>query len=80
MVTQLEAQLLAQQHIQKYLLACSPATEQDVANALMKLCSVAGVAMSAAVGREEAASRLHGTAAFITSTVGDATIAPGRLH
>jgi hypothetical protein len=72
MVTQQEAEKLAQKHIQDYLNACGLDTVQDAGNALMKLLSVAGVIMCATVGHKEAVERLEGTAAFIAKTQANA--------
>lgn len=65
MVTQQEAEELAKRHMQDYLNACSLNTAADAGNALMKLCSVAGVALCATVGYDEAVARLYATAQFI---------------
>lgn len=65
MVTAKEAEALAQQAIQNYLNSCNLQTVEDAGNALMKLCSVAGLAMCATVGQDEAVARLEGTAAHI---------------
>lgn len=65
MVTPKEAEILAQQAIQTYLNSCHLQTPTDAGNALMKLCSVAGLMMCATVGQQEAVARLEGTAAFI---------------
>lgn len=65
MVTQQEAEQLAQQAIQSYLNACKLQTVEEAGNALMKLVSVAGVMMCAAVGQDDAVARLEGTAAFV---------------
>lgn len=65
MVTQQQAEDLAKEHIQNYLNACKLDTTQDAGNALMKLCSVAGLMMCATVGYREAVERLDGTARFI---------------
>lgn len=65
MVTQREAEALARKHVQDYLNACGLNTVEDAGNALMKLCSVAGVMMVATVGYDDAVARLEGTAAFI---------------
>lgn len=65
MVTPNEAEALAQKHLQAYVNACNCQTPQDVANVLMKVTSVAGIFMSAAVGQDEAVARLQGTAEFI---------------
>jgi hypothetical protein len=69
MVTQQQAEQLAQQKIQEYLNACGLNTVEDAGNALMKLCSVAGVMMVATVGYQDAVNRLEGTAAFIAKTM-----------
>lgn len=69
MVSQQEAEQLAKKHIQDYLNACKLDTTQDAGNALMKLCSVAGVLMVATVGYEDAVNRMEGTAAFIAKTM-----------
>lgn len=69
MVTQQQAEALAKQKIQEYLNACALDTVQDAGNALMKLCSVAGVMMCATVGYDEAVDRLEGTAAFIAKAM-----------
>lgn len=45
--------------------ACNLQTVDDAGNALMKLCSMAGLMMCATVGQEEAVARLEGTAAHI---------------
>ena len=65
MVTQQEAEELAKRHMQDYLNACSLNTVADAGNALMKMCSVAGVALCATVGYDEAVARLYVTAQFI---------------
>lgn len=69
MVTPHEAEALAQKHIQDYLNACSLDSTRDAGNALMKLCSVAGVLMVATVGYQEAVERLEGTTTFIAETM-----------
>lgn len=69
MVSQKEAEVLAKDAVQKYLNACGLETTEDAGNALMKLCSVAGVMMVATVGYEDAVSRLEGTAAFIAKSM-----------
>jgi hypothetical protein len=69
MVTQQEAESLAQKLIQDYLNACKLDTTQDAGNALMKLCSVAGVMMVATVGYQEAVDRMKSTASFIAVTM-----------
>lgn len=70
MVTQQEAEALAKKHMQDYLNACGLDTVEDAGNALMKLCSVAGVMLCATVGYDEAVERLYATAQFIE----------GRMH
>lgn len=46
----------------------TPPTAQEI-NALMKLCSVAGVMMLAIVGYDDAVARLKGTTGFIAKTM-----------
>lgn len=61
MVTQQEAEALAQKHVQDYLNACGLDTAEDAGNALMKLCGVAGVMMCATLAkklRDEAAGKI----------------------
>lgn len=65
MVTPLEAEELAQKFLQDYLNACKLDTTKDAGNALMKMCSVAGVMMVATVGYDDAVQRMYGTAAFV---------------
>ncbi|HDS1207851.1 MULTISPECIES: hypothetical protein [Shewanella] len=65
MISQEEAEELAKKFIQDYLNKCQLDTTKDAGNALMKLCSVAGVMMVATVGYDDAVIRMHGTAAFI---------------
>lgn len=68
MLTAVQAELLAQQHMQEYVNACGCGTPQDVANVLMKLVSMCGLGMCAVVGREEAVARLRGTADYVETT------------
>lgn len=65
MVNQQEAEKLATDAIQNYLNACGLDTVEDASNALMKLVSVAGLAMCAIVGQDDAVARLEGTARHI---------------
>jgi len=65
MVTQKEAEELAIKHLKDYLNACGLITTEDAGNALMKLCSMAGVMMVAAVGHEEAVQRMQGVSGFV---------------
>lgn len=65
MITSQEAEALAIKAMDDYVGQCDCKTDEDVANVLMKLCSVAGVAMSMRVGRIDAVNRLIGTANFI---------------
>lgn len=60
-----EAEELAKKALGEYLTACRMQSRDDLGNALMKLASVVGVYMAANEGREIAAQRLEGTAAFI---------------
>ena len=65
MITEAEAEKLAQQKMQEYVNACGCDTVEDVGNALLKLVSMCGLAMCATVGQHEAVARLEGTAAHI---------------
>lgn len=65
MVSQQQAEELAKKHLQEYLNACGLDTTQDAGNALMKMCSVAGVMMVATVGYDDAVQRMYGTAEFV---------------
>ncbi|MEE7625402.1 hypothetical protein V3O24_04450 [Methylobacter sp. Wu8] len=65
MITPQEAEKLAAETIKNYMNACQLQTTQDAGNALMKLVSMAGLAMCATVGQKEAVDRLQGTAAYI---------------
>lgn len=60
-----QAEELAKKAVGDYLNACHMKDRDGLGNALMKLVSVAGVLMAANEGREIAAQRLEGTAAFI---------------
>lgn len=60
-----QAEALAAKAVGDYLNACDMQSRDDIGNALMKLASVAGALMACAEGREIAAQRLEGTAAFI---------------
>lgn len=65
MISPAAAEALAQEAMQKYVNACNCQNVQDVANALMKLVSMCGLGMCATVGRDEAVSRLQGTADYV---------------
>lgn len=69
MITPDEAEALATTAMQEYIIACECNSREDIANVLMKLVSVCAVGMAAAVGRDEAADRLIGTANFIATTM-----------
>tara|TARA_B100001105_G_C22395766_1_gene446645 strand:+ start:946 stop:1191 length:246 start_codon:yes stop_codon:yes gene_type:complete len=64
-VTQQQAEALATKAITEYLNACDMQSREDIGNVLMKLASVTGLLMACNEGREIAAQRLEGTAAFI---------------
>ncbi len=68
MVTQQEAEALAQNAMQDYVAKCHCDSTEDVGNALMKLVSMCGLGMCATVGQPEAVARLEGTAAYIAKT------------
>ena len=63
-----QAELLANTLVQQYVNKCDCQSQEDVANALMKLASMCGLAMCAVVGRDESVARLQGTTNYISST------------
>jgi len=65
MITQAEAEKLANKAVTDYVNSCHCDTMEDAANALMKLASMCGMAMCAVVGQVEAVARMEGTAAYI---------------
>lgn len=64
-VDQRQAEELAKKAVGDYLTACDMDSRDGLGNALMKLASVVAVMMACNEGREIAAQRLEGTAAFI---------------
>lgn len=58
MITPQEAEKRAHELIEQYVNAASCDTIEDVANVLMKLASLTGLAMAAVVGRDEAVGRM----------------------
>lgn len=64
-----EAEALATKAVSDYLSACRMDNAENTGNYLMKLASVAGVAMSRAEGCDMAAARLMGTASFIAQNM-----------
>lgn len=58
MITPNEADALAHSTIENYMACCHCRTPQDMANVLMKLASMSGLAMMAVVGKEAAIDRL----------------------
>ncbi|GAP37340.1 hypothetical protein ABXN37_19645 [Piscinibacter sakaiensis] len=75
-----EAEALARETVKTYLNACHVGganPREAIGNYLMKLCSVAGVAMAHAEGSETAAARLFGTGQFIATKM---PAEPARLE
>lgn len=72
-----EAELHAIKAVQDYLNSCKMTHQDQIGNYLMKLCSVAGVIMAKAEGRDQAVMRLEGTAAFIAKV---APKSPSAIH
>jgi hypothetical protein len=68
MITEQDAEKLAQAVMQDYVNRCQCNTKEDVANALMKLTSMCGLGMCAVVGKDDAVARLQGTADYIAKT------------
>jgi hypothetical protein len=65
MLSEKEAEDLAGKLVAEYITACDCKSRQDVANVLMKLCSLAGLVMAAGVGAGDAAGRLEATAQYV---------------
>lgn len=65
MLSSSEAEELAGKLVAEYITACGCKSRQDVANVLMKLCSLAGLVMSASVGAQETADRFTATADYV---------------
>lgn len=68
MISPDQAEVMAGAIITQYVNDCGCATQEDVANVLMKLASMCGLGMSAVVGREDAVQRLLGTAQWVQKT------------
>ena len=66
MLTPKKAEQLASKILEDYVNACECKDEQDVANVLMKLVSLCGLAMCAVVGQKEAIERMQGTTNYIS--------------
>lgn len=65
MITPKEAGVLAHQTLEDFVNKCGCKDTQDVANVMMKLVSMCGLGMCAAVGRDEAVDRLQQTTDYI---------------
>lgn len=61
MITPSDAEILATKTIEAYINECQCGSEKDIANVLMKLASMCGLAMCAVVGQEDAVNRMQGT-------------------
>ena len=72
-----ETEVVAVAVVQGFLSACCLTDRSQIADRLMKLCSVAAVTMAQANGAEDAAQRLEGTAEFIRKTM---PAAPARME
>lgn len=68
MITQQEAEALAQKCMQDYIAECKCDDVDEVGKALMTLVSMCGIGMCATVGQQEATARLYKTAAYILKT------------
>ena len=66
MITQKEAEELAKATIENYVSNCHCGDAQDIADVLMKLASMCGLAMCAVVGHIEASERMQDTAKYIS--------------
>lgn len=75
--TPAQAEQLAIQAIDQYLVNCGTPGREAVGNYLMKLVSVAGVLMANAEGSAATHDRLQGTANFILKSM---PAQPGQLY
>lgn len=78
--TQSETEALAIGAVQSFLDACRLTHHDQVADRLMKLCSVAGVVMAQAEGSAGAAARLISTGEFILNKMPAKAAKPGVLQ
>lgn len=65
MITQNDAEALANKVVQDYVNTCNCETEEDMANVLMKLFSMCGLAMVAVSGHSEGVARMVATVEYI---------------
>lgn len=75
-----EAETLAQGTLENYINSCDCKTPQDVANVLMKLISMSGLAMCSVVGQQEAVARLQGTTNRIAKSQSGKNWFPHNIH
>jgi hypothetical protein len=68
MVIEQLAEILAAAAVQKYVKACKCATQDDVANSLMKLVSIVGIGMCVTMGHANAVARLQAATDYIKTT------------
>jgi hypothetical protein len=68
MITPEEAEKLARSTVESYINSCCCGNNQDVANALMKLASMCGLAMCAVVGQDEAVARIESVGKHISKS------------
>ncbi len=65
MISPNEAEMIANKLIENYLVQCEPGTAEDIANALTKLCSIAGIGICASAGYDDGGARLRGILDYI---------------
>jgi len=75
-VTPDEAEILAIAAVNEYIKQCRLTNRGQIADCLMKLCSVAGVSMAHAEGSEDAVNRLEGIADFVRKRM---PLSPSKL-
>jgi hypothetical protein len=68
MITAQECEALAHKTVEEYVNQCGCQNNQDVANVLMKMASMCGLAVCAVVGQPEAVERLTGTTNYIAQS------------
>lgn len=67
MITAKEAEKRAHALIENYVNGAGCGSTEDIANVLMKLASMAGLAMAAVAGREEAVARMNACTVNVAS-------------
>jgi hypothetical protein len=80
MITEQEAERLAQKAMQDYVASCGCNTAQEVGAVLVKLVSTCGVGMCATVGTATAVKNIEDAAAYIGQTQGGKKWRQASVH